>query len=542
MRSPSATSSLLYVFLLSCCTAPSALLTPPTIQILPISTKPWYRQPHLVKLNLHLFACMCYSSATGYDSSLMNGLQSLELWQVFMDHPTGGWRGFINAINIIGGLLGLSTVGYFTERFGRKVPLVFSITCISLGAGLGAGAKNPAMFIMGRFFVGLGASYILGAPLTIAELAYPTHRGRATSLYNCCYYLGSLIAAWVIYGTRHLNDWAWRTPTLLQCGIPCLLLIPTLLLPQSPRWLISRGRHQDARAVLVKYHAGGDESSVLVDFEMEEISRTLELEKYAAKNGSWSLLWKTPGNRHRLFISITLGVFAQWNGVGVVSYYLSIVLNSVGITSVTKQTLINGFLQLWNLICAVFSAVVVESAGRRLLFLTSGVGMFVSYVFITALSGSFANTGNSATGIAMIPFLFIYYGFYDIAYTPLLFAYPAEIWNYTNRARGLVVVQVSTFLALIFNLFVNSIALENIQWKYYIVFLAILAGVILTTYFGYPETRGHTLEEMSRVFDKNEPVDVEAERRVEDILNTMHDKAQDEHAEKTESVFEGGEK
>ncbi|KAK7204385.1 general substrate transporter [Myxozyma melibiosi] len=500
--------------------------------ILPIQTKPWYREPHLIKLNLFLVACMCYSSATGFDSSMMNGLQSLDSWQEFMNYPTGGWRGFINAINIIGGFIGLCTVGYVTERFGRKAPMIVSTMGVALGAGLSAGAKNPAMFIMGRFVVGLSGSYILGAPLTIAELAYPTHRGRATSLFNCFYYVGSLIAAWVTYGTRHLDSWSWRTPTLLQCGIPVLLLIPTILLPQSPRWLISRGRYSEARAVLTKYHAGGDASSVLVDFEMEEISRTLELEKYAAKNGSWSLLWKTPGNRHRLFISITLGVFAQWNGVGVVSYYLSIVLNSVGITSVTKQTLINGFLQLWNLICAVFAAFVVDYAGRRLLFLTSGVGMLLSYVFITALSGSFANTGNSATGIAMIPFLFIYYGFYDIAYTPLIIAYPAEIWNYTNRARGLVVVQVSTFLALIFNLFVNSIALENIQWKYYFIFLGLLIGIIITTYFGYPETRGHTLEEMARVFDKDEVVDVEAERQVRDILRTMHEKEKNEHAER----------
>lgn len=321
---------------------------------------------------------------------------------------------------------------------------------------------------------------------------------------------------------------------MLQCGIPVLLLVPALLLPESPRWLISKMRHAEAREVLIKYHAGGDRDSVLIDFEMEEISRAIELEKYAAKNTTWSNLWETPGNRHRLFITITLGFFSQWNGVGVVSYYLSIVLTSVGITTDTKQTLINGFLQLWNLMCALFSAVIVDYAGRRMLFLTSGVGMLFSYVMITALSGSFANTGNDSTGIAMIPFLFIYYGFYDIAFTPLLFSYPAEIWNYMNRSRGLVVVQISSFLALIFNLFVNSIALENIAWKYYFVFLAVIIAVIITAYFAYPETRGHTLEEMALVFDKESAGDTEANRQVSNILNSMRDKVEEEQAEQAE--------
>ncbi|KAK7207650.1 general substrate transporter [Myxozyma melibiosi] len=504
--------------------------------ILPISEKPWWRQSHLLKLNARILACMCFSSTTGYDGSLMNGLQSLDTWQTFMDTPSGGWLGFINSINSIGALCGLCIVGMVAERFGRKVPLLICIAFISLGAGLGAGAKNIAMFIIGRYFIGFGSSFVLGAPLMIAEISYPTHRARATSLYNCFYYLGSLISSWVIFGVRHLDSWSWRTPTLLQCGIPVLLLLPVLSLPESPRWLISKGKHAQAREVLVKYHAGGNQDSVLVDFEMEEISRTIELERFAAKESSWANLWATPGNRHRLFITISLGFFSQWNGVGVVSYYLSKVLTSVGITSTTKQTLINGFLQLWNLLCALFSAYVVDYAGRRMLFLVSGIGMFCSYVMITGLSGAFAETGNNSTGIAMIPFLFIYYGFYDIAFTPLLFAYPAEIWNYMNRSRGLVVVQVSSFLALIFNLFVNSIALDNIAWKYYFVFIGVLIVVIITTYFTYPETRGHTLEEMAQVFDKDEVEDEEANRHVKDILDSMHDKIQEERAETAEQA------
>ncbi|KAK9311010.1 hypothetical protein V1524DRAFT_346653, partial [Lipomyces starkeyi] len=93
------------------------------------------------------------------------------------------------------------------------------------------------------------------------------------------------------------------------------------------------------------------------------------------------------------------------------------------------------------------------------------------------------------------------YAGYDLAFTPLLVSYPAEIWGFMDRARGFVTVYISVFSALMFNLFVNPIALESIAWKYYLVYVGVLVVLTLTCYFFYPETRGHTLEEMAKVFD-----------------------------------------
>ncbi|KAK9324375.1 general substrate transporter [Lipomyces orientalis] len=459
-------------------------------KILPVTDVPWWRQSHLLRLNLFIFFCLFYSSAIGYDTALMNGLQSLEQWQEFMNFPTGAWLGFMNAINPLGSLF-VTAIGtsFIADKYGRKACMI-------------AWAKNPAMFIVGRFIVGSGSAFGVVSALLISELAYPTHRAVATSLYNCFYYVGSLLSAWVTYGTRNVsNDWAWRIPTLLQAGLPSIILLSTLLVPESPRWYISKNRHDRARSILTKYHANGDNNSELVEWEMVEISRSIELERMAAKSTSWSNLWKTKGNRHRLFISVTLGVFSQWNGAGIVSYYMSIVLASVGVTSVKNQTLINGFMQLWNLIFAVIAANVADKLGRRFLFLSSCIVMLASYCMITALSASFAKTGVNATGVAMIPFLFVYYAGYDLAFTPLLVSYPAEIWGFMDRARGLVTVYISVFSALMFNLFVNPIALESLAWKYYLVYIAILVVLTLICYFFYPETRGHTLEEMGKVFD-----------------------------------------
>jgi MFS family permease len=153
----------------------------------------------------------------------------------------------------------------------------------------------------------------------------------------------------------------------------------------------------------------------------------------------------------------------------------------VGVTSVTDQTLINGFLQLWNLIITALAATQVDRLSRRPLLLVS-FDMLACYIIITGLASSFAEHGNSGVGIAVIPFLFIYYGFYNIAYTPLIVSYPAEIWPYHLRSKGIAIslLDFCCAFALFFNLFVNPIALANIAWKYYIVYCAILVLVCTT--------------------------------------------------------------
>jgi MFS family permease len=190
--------------------------------------------------------------------------------------------------------------------------------------------------------------------------------------YNCGWYLGAVIAAWATFGTRnYAGSWAWRVPSLLQVLLPLIGIPGLIMIPESPRWLVSKDRIEEARQNLADIHVGGDIKHPLIEFEMAEIQQTLKAEKEAEQFSAWNDLWATPGNRHRLFISISLGIFAQWAGNGVVSYYLSIILNSVGITSVDDQTLISACLQIWNLIWAVTAALLVERLGRRLLFMTS---------------------------------------------------------------------------------------------------------------------------------------------------------------------------
>lgn len=474
--------------------------------ILEDEKRAWYQVPHLLVLNINLTLLCLLSAANGYDYSLMNGLQALVPWQEFLDHPTGAWLGFIAAVQALGSTLAYAYVPWCNNRFGRKKTLAGGYVWIVVGTVVMAASPNATAFILGRFLTGCASAHFSGsAPLLITETAYPTHRGILTALFNCGFYVGALLAAWVTYGTRdYTSSLAWRVPVILQLAVPGIQFVGFLMASESPRWLVSKGRMDEARDILVQKHAGGDSNSALVMFEFDEIVESLRLERELSATVKISDLWKTSGNRHRLFISVSLGVMAQWNGAGVVSYYLSLILATVGITSVTDQTLINGCLQIWNLLWAVTSAFLVDRVGRRKIFLTSTVGMFACYVCITGLSGAFANSGTPSIGIAVIPMLFIYYGFYDIAFTPLLVAYPAEIWSYELRSYGLNITMATTMLTLFLNIFANPIALEAIAWKYYIVYIVILIIMLVVIYFWFPETRGHTLEEMAKVFDRGD--------------------------------------
>ncbi|KAH7401213.1 general substrate transporter [Pyrenochaeta sp. MPI-SDFR-AT-0127] len=498
--------------------------------VLPDS-RPWYTKAHLIKLHFCIGSLMLFSSANGYDGSLMNGLQALQQWEAFMEKPTGSWLGFINAIYWLGMGISYPLTAFVANKYGRKVGVYVGYIFLVAGS-LVVISDNNVSFIISRFLVGCASAWFGNAvPLLINEISHPSYRGIVSALFMCGWYVGGTIAAFVTFGTRNVpSDWAWRIPSILQLLLPILALPGLLMAPESPRWLVSIDRVDQARGILITSHAGGDPSSALVEYEMIEITAAIKLESTLA-DASYMELCKTPGNRRRLLISVSLGIFSQWCGNGVVSYYLAIVLRTVGITSVTHQTLIAGLLQVWNLIFASAAALSVDRLGRRPLFLASTSIMLVGYILVTALSGSFAETGSPATGVAVIPFLFIFFAGYDIALTPFLTAYPCEIWPYRLRSHGLTITWITVVVANFFNTFVNPIALESIGWKYYFVFVVVLVVMGFTVYFFYPETKGHTLEHMAVLFDGEDaaPSSAETAQRANSVtekgeyLSTLHD-------------------
>lgn len=118
----------------------------------------------------------------------MNGLQSLPQWKSYFNHPTASQLGAINAMYPVGQFLGTLPATWLSDRYGRKVPIYVGFGLIFLSAGLSAGARDLAMLIVARLLVGMGSSFIaLPSPVLIAELAYPTHRGKLAAFYYTNY-------------------------------------------------------------------------------------------------------------------------------------------------------------------------------------------------------------------------------------------------------------------------------------------------------------------------------------------------------------------
>ncbi|KAH8820310.1 general substrate transporter [Xylogone sp. PMI_703] len=464
----------------------------------------WWRDPGLRKLYIMMPVLFLGSTINGYDGSLLNGLQTMDPWQDYFHHPTGSKLGLFTAIQNIGGICALLFSSYAADLFGRRLGVCIGLLIVFVGTIIQVvpTSNHVGPYIGGRFLVGLGSNLAQGsAPLLIMELSHPAHRGKLTTMYNTLWYLGSIIAAWTVFGTvTYTTNAAWRIPVGMQAAMPVIQFALIFCLPESPRWLCSKDRPDEALRILVKYHANGDTTNHFVQSEFREIQETLRLEKQYSKNG-WTVFLKTPGNRKRLLLIALTSFFSQCSGNGLVSYYLHSILDTVGIKGSYDQSIINGGLQIWSFLVAIFFSLYVDKIGRRMLFMIAGVGMLVTFTIWTACSAVYAKTGNAGAGSAVIAMIFLFYGVAGFAWPGLTVAYCAEILPFNIRAKGLAINFALTAAASVFNQYVNPIGLQHLAWKFYFVYIAILVIECLCIWFLFVETKGPTLEEIARLFD-----------------------------------------
>ncbi|KAF8968146.1 general substrate transporter [Flammula alnicola] len=508
---------------------------------------PWWKNRGLFALNICLMIPLLTSVANGLDSSLVNGLQLLPDWQNYFGKPEGKRLGLINSAQFLGNLTGLPFTPFVSDILGRRTALFLGSIIMCVGIALQAASRNVPMFIGARYCIGLGLSFCQNAsPLLLIELSYPTQRGRITSMFNSCWYFGSVVSAWHADGSQ----WSWRVPTLVQALCPVVQIITVWFMPESPRWLVSKGMESRAAAVLVKYHArGSDERDPLVTFEMAQIRHAIRLEEEINASTSYWSLFSTPGNRKRMRIIMAIAVFSHGNGL--VSYYINIVLKGVGITDTETKTVINGCLQIFNFVIAIVAAMLVDVAGRRPLFIASTTGMLATFSAWTITTALYNTMHNVPAAKATIPLIFLFFFFYDLAYTPMIVAYTLEILPFRVRAKGFAVMNLTLMATIAFNQFVNPWALEAISWWYYLVYCGWLVFELSFIFVFIVETKGRTLEETAALFDGEEqPMDLIAMggvaadmsmRLSRGIIVSQHDNNLDPHIksqEKSDEYYE----
>ncbi|RCK54454.1 Lactose permease [Candida viswanathii] len=476
--------------------------------------KPFYKYRFMHVLNWYIFLNTLSATTSGYDGSMLNGFQIIDRWGKKMGNPSGAVLGALSNGVVFGGLIAAFFASSFCDRYGRKPTVLLGAFFLILGSILQGASTNYTFFLMSRLIIGVGTGLsAVGSPCLISELAYPKYRDTCTSFYNTFWYLGATIAAWVTFGTHKIpSQYAWKIPSYLQAALPLAQLLCFYWVPESPRYLISRGKIDKATEILRKYHTGNDfseQATRLVEFEVREISAALELEKLYS-NSKYTDFITLPTYRKRLFLVVFTAFFMQLPGNGLVSYYLNKVLDTIGITSASHQLIINGGLMIYNMGVSWFLTLLVRFFRRRTLFLASSLGMCVCYIIWTILSARFAMTNNTDSLLAkgVLAFIFLFYFAYNVGANVLPFLYISEVVPYSHRAKGLNILQVSINIFLIYNGFVNPIAMDAIQWKYYIVYCCILGVEVIVIYFFYVETSGYTLEEVAIVFG-DDPKDLQ---------------------------------
>ena len=214
---------------------------------------------------------------------------------------------------------GASGVSCATSVTGFRSLAVYSYS-ILLGSVVGALAGLPGrngfgLFIAGRLIIGLGlASFLMTSLVMVQEIPHPRSRSTIAHSWNSYWILGSVINSWVNFGCSYLTtSWQWRLPYILQIGPAVYLLIATHFMPDTPRFLLGKGREEEAFDFLVKYHGNGDRDDPLVNYEFAEIKRAIELER-EAKAEKWVTILRQRSNLHRLGLAVLMTFCLSFSG------------------------------------------------------------------------------------------------------------------------------------------------------------------------------------------------------------------------------------
>ncbi|KAH8655307.1 general substrate transporter [Xylariales sp. PMI_506] len=450
---------------------------------------------------LMIFVAVVNSATMGYDSSMMNGLNILPQYNDYFNLNTAT-TGLNNGALWMGSVLGAMFIQPVSDKLGRKNGIYVAGAICILGVIIQSAAHNIATFVIGRIIIGLGSELASGpAPALIAEVLPARQRGPILGLYWTCFFVGSLVSSGINYRVVDISTtWAWRIPSIIQ-AVPSLMSMMILpFVPESPRWLVMRGRHDEAREVLAIMHGKNDISSKDTSEVFNEITSILNKEKEEQLGSPWKEFLRTKPNRHRFIIILIFGVMIEMLGNYVISYYLGDMLTQAGITNSTTQLEVNVILNCWSFAVAIAGSLLIDIVGRRMMALSSIGGMIVMLFLFGGLTKAYGTSDNPSAVYGTLAVLFLFQAFYAFGITPLTSVYVTEFLPYNMRNAGLSMFRTIDSCFGLMASFAMSYAMDDLGWKFYfingswnIIFFALV-------YFFWVETRRMPLEQIALQF------------------------------------------
>jgi len=416
----------------------------------------------------------------GFDTAVISGTTST-LTQAYQLSPK--LLGITVASAIWGTVVGAMLAGIPGERFGRRDSLR-ALAILYLLSGLGcAGAWSWGALVFFRFIggLGIGGSSVL-APMYIAEIAPAKLRGRLVGLFQFNVVFGILVAYFSNYliGLQRFGASEWRWEFGVTAIPAAVFFVMLFTIPRSPRWLVKKGRVDEARAVL---RLTGDEN---YERDLQAIVESIDVEQKQAAEKLFSRKYLFP-----IFLAVSIGMFNQLAGINAILYYLNDIFAHAGFSKVS------GSLQAvavgaTNLAFTMLAMSVIDKIGRKTLLLVGSVGTAVclagvSIIFFTGQHQSF-----------LLWLLIGYIAFFAFSQGAVIWVYIAEVFPNSVRAKGQSLGSFSHWFmnALISGIFPLMAASSG---AYPFVFFSLMmVAQFFVVLFVYPETKGFTLEEMQK--------------------------------------------
>ena len=394
----------------------------------------------------------------------------------------------------VGAAIGAALAAWLSVHFGRKRSLIFSAALFVLGSLVCAAAWSPEALIGARLVLGLAIGIAaFTAPLYLAEIAAEDRRGAMISTYQLMITIGIFVAFLSDTAFGYTGSWRWMLGIIAVPG--ALFLLGVLGLPESPRWLVLRGRHDDAHAVLHKLR--GDDASARREIaEIEEQLRTPQQ--------GWQLFLRNRHFRRSVGLGIALQIAQQLTGINVVMYYAPRIFGDMGYAT-SASLWFTAIVGLTNVLATFIAIGLVDRIGRKPIlyagFLVMAVGLGIVGLLMHM---GMATQGERLLAVAMLLVFVVGFAF---SAGPLVWTLCSEIQPLKGRDFGIGVSTVTnwvgtyivsaTFLTLL-----NHFGHAQTFWLY----AACNAAFLLFTWALVPETKGVSLEHIERNLFEGKPL------------------------------------
>ncbi|KAG7741197.1 hypothetical protein KL931_001838 [Ogataea haglerorum] len=449
-------------------------------------------------------------SLFGYDQGLMSGIITAPQFQDEFPAVSGNSRhatviqGIVTACYEIGCFFGALFAMIWGERLGRRSVIILGAVIIIIGTFVSIFPFKPhwqlGHFIIARSVTGIGNGMNTATiPVWQSEHSKPENRGRLVNLEGSVIAVGTLIAYWVDFGLSYAqSSVSWRLPIALQILFALWLLLFVIGLPESPRWLIHKGRMEEARFILGAINGvDSHDDSVIAESTMiaDAVNRF--------DNAQLGFKELFSGGKHQYFRRMMLGAsaqfFQQFTGCNASIYYATVLFENTLNFARRKALVMGGIFSIVYAVFTIPSFFLIDRLGRRPLFLIGAAGQGIA--FIIAFGCLVKENEQTAKGAAVGLFLFI--AIFAFTILPLPWVYPPEI--NALRART-VATSISTCTNWISNFAVvmfTPIFINESKWGCYLFFAVMNFIYIPIIYFFYPETAGRSLEEIDIIFARS---------------------------------------